>query len=155
MSFRHVSVQVQVSLHVWSALLLILIVLHPAFGISWFRKVDPTGARARNAEVLFRHAFDGYKASEPAPVQAVARPSTDSGSSFLDDICMSSMPDILPTAPFSLSTAEIPTNEVDRFFQAERLFGKSDPRRPLQWWKVCFSPLIMNTFLTQVTGSRT
>ncbi|SRR6266545_2992182 len=118
-------------------------VLHPYLGISWFRKVDVTGHRAEMAKTLFKHAYEGYKAAEPVPIP-VARKLTASSSTFLDDISMADSAD-------EVTASDMPTiifDELERFLQAYRIFGRGDPNGPLLWWKVscnvriyCFLPL--------------
>jgi len=114
-------------------------VLHPYLGVSWFRKIDTTGHRAEMAKTLFKHAYEGYKSAEPVP-EPVARKLTASSSSFLDEICMAddSDPDEVPT-----SMPTIIFDELERYLQAGRIFGRGDPDGPLLWWKVCRNTIIV------------
>jgi hypothetical protein len=102
-------------------------VLHPCLGISWFRKIDVSGERATHAETLFAHAFDSYKAAEPAPAPLEPK-ATPSSSSFLDEICMIDTVEDIPPA--------MAVSELDHYLQADRMFGPGHPNSPLLWWKV-------------------
>ena len=103
-----------------------------SWDFSWFRKIDTTGIRAQQAQTLFEHAFTRYKAAEPIPEPVTHRPTplaTSSFSSFIDDVSMadSNLDNIAPTATVS---------ELDRYLQADTIFGRGDPNKPLSWWKV-------------------
>jgi hypothetical protein len=104
--------------------------LHPYLGLAWFWKVDSTGTRADKAKILFGHAFTRYQAAEPVPEPTTRRPTPASSfSSFIDDVSMAdtTVEDISPTPLLS---------ELDRYLQADSLFGRGEPNGPLLWWKV-------------------
>ncbi|KAF7362862.1 Dimer-Tnp-hAT domain-containing protein [Mycena venus] len=114
---------------------IIVTVLHPSLGLSWFRKLDQGEERQEHAQILFTHVFQAYKKTyddEKAASRAQegnsdvqARPVASA--SFLDDICMFDADDKIPL------TGAI--NELDQFFSAFQTYGRGDHDGPLLWWK--------------------
>jgi hypothetical protein len=94
---------------------------------------------AEQAQTLFEHAFTRYKADEPIPEPVTHKPTHSSSfSSFINDVSMANniLDNIAPTATVS---------ELDRYLQADTIFGRGDPNKPLSWWKV--QPLVLINLL--------
>lgn len=125
-------------------------VLHPSFGIAWFRKMEaeatstpeintdatetgpePPRLTADRAKILFEHAYTSYSeihgAQYSQPTAAPVRSTPGSFNSFLDDICMVDVADTAPDA--------VVVPEIDRFWNAFKGYN-GDPNNPLKWWKV-------------------
>jgi hypothetical protein len=106
-------------------------VLHPHFGLSWFKKIGPD--RAAYAKTLFEHVFARYQATHKQHVSPHTEKTAScatTGSGFFDDVAMIDIdddePDPVPQKP-----------EYERFYSAGKTHGKGGINAPLAWWKVC------------------
>ncbi|KAJ7809364.1 hypothetical protein B0H14DRAFT_2379796 [Mycena olivaceomarginata] len=129
-----------------SQLNIISTLLHPSFGIKFFRKIesDTHLLSAARAQVLFEHVYESYKRTyatdSSQPNAPVASRQQGTFGSFLDNICMVNVdvPEISPVAPMS---------EINRFWDAFANYD-GDSNAPLLWWKVmlgdsvCISQLL-------------
>lgn len=102
--------------------------LHPHFGLPWFKRLDSD--RAAYAKTLFEHVFDNYakKRTATAPVTVTA-PRASTGSNFLDDVCM------LDVADVEEPDEVVVKPEYERFYSGEKTHGKGDFHGLLAWWK--------------------
>lgn len=105
--------------------------LHPHFGLSWFKKLG--SERASYAKTLFEHVFASYArqraaASGTAAVSAAGRKST--GSSFFDAICK------IGVESDDEEPVEVEKPEYERFYKACRHRDPGDINTVLLWWKV-------------------
>ncbi|KAF7346859.1 Dimer-Tnp-hAT domain-containing protein [Mycena sanguinolenta] len=114
--------------------------LHPSLGLAWFRKIDlerGTSDRAPTAQVIFEHAYKSYKrihntqvASERANRPKAVTPSHGGTmSSFLDDVCMDDVEDVLDDVTSSSDS------ELKRWWNAFHTYGRGEKNAPLAWWK--------------------
>lgn len=110
--------------------------LHPFFGLSWFRKIDKelgTTDRASAAKLIFEHAYESYRrtheaSSEPTAPKAPQRSRPGTMNSFLDDVCMADIDDD--------EGVETVVSELERWWSAFKTYGRGEPNAPLAWWKV-------------------
>ncbi|KAJ6484240.1 ribonuclease H-like domain-containing protein, partial [Mycena sanguinolenta] len=120
-----------------SQLNIVATLLHPSLGIQWFRKIDSERdsefLSASRAEVLFEHVYESYQQNsaneEPRQSEAPPQPRrAGKFSSFLQDICMSNVKDIV-------ESEIVIENELKGFWNAFNNY-RGDVNAPLTWWKV-------------------